>query len=78
MGSLPGPSGGDPFSAQFHTGKAEADGPKVSNPGPVAGGDGERGKCQTKPQIGQTDEGRSAEKTPGQKNKVVSQPSCVA
>lgn len=70
MGSLPGPSGRDTVSAPFHTGKAETDRPKVSEPGPVAGGDGESGKYQTQPSIGQSNEGDSAEKTPGQSNKV--------
>lgn len=70
MGSLPGPSGRDTVSAPFHTGEAETYRPEVSEPGPVAGGDGESGKYQTQPSIGPSDEGDSAEKTPGQNNTV--------
>lgn len=43
VGGLPGSSGGNSGPAELHTGQIEADGPKVSEPGPVAGGDGEGG-----------------------------------
>lgn len=71
MASLPEPSGRDTVPAQVHSGKAEAGGPKVSKPLPVAGGDGESGKHQTNSKIGQSHEGDSAEKTPGQNNKAL-------
>lgn len=65
MGSLPEPSRRDADPAQVRSRKTEAGGPKVSKPLPVAGGDAESSKCQTKSQIGQSHEGDSAEKTPG-------------
>lgn len=71
MGSLPESSRRDTVPAEVHSGKVEAGGPKVSKPLPVAGGDGESGKYQTKSKIGQSHEGDSAEKTPGQNNKAL-------
>lgn len=69
MGSLPGPLGGDADSAELHTEQIEADGPKVPEPGPVAGGDGEGGKHQTSPEVRQSHQGDSAEETPGKSAK---------
>lgn len=67
MGGLPGPSGGDSDPAEVHTNQTEADGPKVPEPGPVAGGDGEGGKHQTSSEVRQSHQGDSAEETPGQR-----------
>lgn len=67
MGDLPGPPGGDAYPAELHTDQTEPDGPKVPEPGPVAGGDGEGGKHQTSSEVRESHQGDSAEKAPGQK-----------
>lgn len=66
MGGLPGPPGGDTDSAELHTDQTEADGPKVPEPGPLAGGDGEGRKHQTSSAVRQRHQGDSAEETQGQ------------
>lgn len=71
MGGLPGPSGGDSDSAEDHTDQTEADGPEVPEPRTVAGGDGEGGKYQRSPTVGQRHQRDTAEETQGQRKEDV-------
>lgn len=67
VGGLPGSSGGDSGPTELHTDQTEADGPKVPEPGPVAGGNGEGGKHQTSSEVRQSQQGDSAKETPGKR-----------
>ena len=67
MGVLPGPPGRDADPAWLLAGPTEAGGSEVPEPGTVAGGDGEVGKCQTSSAVRQSNQRNTAEETPGKR-----------